>query len=405
MTAILGMRGTGDFGATGQRAESWEEKILWKNGDTAKLTTLLAMLPKHKAVTDKKYHWFEEDLPSQRLRINNGAGYVAGDTLMTVDTESATNGIAGAFQIRKGQILWNERSGERMYVSDDPVSDTQIQVTRGFGTTAAAAVVDNDWLTTLGTTHAEYADTPTSVGYTPEEVNNITQIFRESWTMSGTAIETEFRTGDEYKNARRRAGRDYALKCEWAFLLGEYLNTTDPVSGLPLTQTRGIIPHIAQYAPNAVKSAVGALSEAQWDEYLEQLSRDGMFENKIMLAGGTALRVFETMAKAGNIQMRSDPKTETYGMAIRNYMTSFGELKIAEHKLFSQHPVMRQNALIVDTEFIQEVPMKGRDTKCLKDRQGNGVDGKTDEFLGEKGLKVKYAKAHMYLTGITSFAP
>lgn len=405
MSAILGMRGSGDFGVDGERAESWDEKIIWLYPNIAKLTAMLSMLPKRKAVTDARFHYYEEDLPIQRLRINNGAGYASGVTTLTVDTENTSTPVAGALQVRKGIVLWNERSGERMYVVDDPVADTQIQVIRGFGSTAAAAINDNDWLTIIGSAHGEGNDVPTAVGYNPTHIENLTQIFRNSWTLSGSAITTEFRTGDVYKNARRRASVDYLTQQEMAFLFGEYKETTDPVSGLPLTQTRGIVSHINSYASDNIISSVGALSESAWDGYLEQISPYGMFENKIALCGSGALKVLTDMAKGGNIRMESHPKSETYGMAIKKYVTSFGDLNIAQHPLFSRHPVLKYNILIVDSEFVAEAPKKGRDTKVLKDRQGNGVDGKTDEFMCEKGIQVKNAKAHFYMTGITSFAP
>ena len=69
------------------------------------------------------------------------------------------------------------------------------------------------------------------------------------------------------------------------------------------------------------------------------------------------------------------------------------------------HPVLRYNALIVDTKHIKERILKGRDLSFKKNRQTPGDDMVADEFLIESGIETSFAESHMYLTGITSFAP
>ncbi|HEX8949619.1 MAG TPA: DUF5309 family protein [Dissulfurispiraceae bacterium] len=403
---VLGMRGTGSFTTTGQRPENWEDRIIERYGNLAPLTAVLGMLPKGKATDDYKFHWFEEAWPTQRLRINNGPGYVAGDTTLTVYATDSSTPIAGAQSIRAGHILWNERTGEKMYVTTDPGSDTSIAVTRGYGTTSAAAINHQDWLTVLAATHGEGADVPQSIGYDPVEVNNYTQIMRVPIKLTGTALNTNFRTGDEYKNARRRALRDFSIHKEMSYIFGEYKLSTDS-NGQRISTTRGIVEHLKAYASSNVITNVGALSESAFDGYMETLFTNTGSGNKLALCGAHVLNVLTQMAKGGKITMRDVPQNESYGMNLTRYITPFGELMIKQHALFSRHPVLTNNMLIVDTEYVKERPFKGdRGTvQVLKDRQSPGVDGKTDEYFQEAGIETQYGESHMYLTGITSFAP
>lgn len=404
---VLGLRGTGSFTVTGQRPESWKEKIfhLFPNGK-APLTALLSML-KSETPSDSIYNWYQKGLSAQRLRINNVAGYLVGDTAFTVDATSAANGIAGARACRKGTVIQNERTGEIMWVADDPVSDTQIQVSRamGDGTLAggtAAAINNDDWLIIIGLASEEGADTPSAVTYDPTQFSNYTQIFRASLFMTRTAKRTRLRTGDQYLEAKREALELLSIAKEKAYIFGQPKAGTGYDLAQPMKTTGGLKYFIEKYASGNLVTGIGALSESAFDGYLEQVFRYGSSE-KLALCGSTALSVLAQLAKGGNIQMTMAAKDDAYGMNLVKYITPFGILYLKTHPLFTEHAVWRQDMLIVDTAHITEMELDK--IQFLKNRQGNGTDGSKDEFLGESGLEVHHAETHMYLAGITSFAP
>jgi len=203
---VLGLRGTGSFTVTGQRPENYREKTLqlFPNG-TAPLCALLSMLKSEKT-DDPKFHWFEKKMPRQRLRINNSGGYAANATAFTVDATSDANGITGGYGVRKGHLLLIERTGEIVLVNADPSDDTTLgTIVRAFGTTAAAAINDDDWMTVIGTVHEQGGALPSAIGYDPAELNNYCQIFRSPLFMTRTAMKTRLRTGDQIKEAKREA--------------------------------------------------------------------------------------------------------------------------------------------------------------------------------------------------------
>jgi hypothetical protein len=78
-------------------------------------------------------------------------------------------------------------------------------------------------------------------------------------------------------------------------------------------------------------------------------------------------------------------------------------LKLVNHQLFSEHPSWRGGAVIVDTRNIMYRYLKGRDTRFLRERQGNGEDKVVHEFMTKAGLELMHSRTHGYITGITDF--
>jgi hypothetical protein len=56
--------------------------------------------------------------------------------------------------------------------------------------------------------------------------------------------------------------------------------------------------------------------------------------------------------------------------------------------------------LVLDMANITYRPLKGGDTSYLPDRQGNGIDGITSEYLTECGLEVNHGKTHYLIKGM-----
>jgi len=402
MGAILGLMGTGAFAANAD-AEAWERRLfIERPNNKAILTTLLSMISKGKTDGDRNpiFNWWEETFQSQRLCINNAAGYNDTDATFTVDTTSQTTGISGSKYVRKGTVLLVESTGEHLYVTTDPTTDTSVVVTRGFGTTAAAAIADNAWLTIIGTAHEHGGAVATAQNYTPTQMTNYCQIFKETVNLTKSAANINtLRSGDEYKDQKRRAMENYAIRKEMAYLFGE-LKATTGTKSQPLYTTRGIKATIETYASDNIITGVGNFTERQWDNWVRQVFTYGS-ESKLLLAGNTFLMALDTMAKNGGIKMQTTPKEQTYGMSLSTLVTSSGELQVKSHPLFNVHPVYSGCGFILDMENISEVDFRA--TKYNKDLPTSD-DMILDEYIGESGIKVKSVRANMYIAGVTGFA-
>jgi len=401
----------------GQRPENYRELFLRLYPTTemnAPLAALTAKMKSKELSDDPVFHWFEKEIPVFYLYINNAAGYAAGITSLLVD--DSAGGAVSAFRLRAGHQIRVERTGEVMWVVSDPTVGNTIVVSRGRGSTAAAPLLDNDVLTVLGTVHGENSDVPTSINHTGLPFSNVTQIFREPFQLSGTAQNTNLRTGDAYKEKRQDALEQYNMQLEMAFWFSQMQQQSGIIvggTGLPERSTGGLFEYMVTNAVNAttnVGSGNGLPGDAvasqvtidEFENAMEQYFRFGSKE-KIAFCGSGALLVLQKLQRL-NASIQIIPGNDKFGLGMTKWLTPFGTLNLINHPMFSDHPVHRYTMAIVDVNKLRYRFMKGRDTGLLKNRQGNGQDGVIDEFLGEVGLEVQHEKCHGYILNMITAA-
>jgi len=343
--------------------------------------------------TDYAFNWWEKRSPVQRLQVNGA--HTAAVTAINVDS--------GAKDAVSGTLLLNETTGEIIYLTADPTVDTALPtVTRGYGSVAATAMADDEFLTIIGNAHEQGAAVPTAKSYAPTKRTNFTQIFRMPLSLTRTAKKTYLRwdnTGP-YREAKREALSLYSIEMEKAFLWGEKKDTTGP-SGHVLSVTDGIKAVLTTNKPggtaNANFAVDGTLDEATLDVICEDIFRYGSSE-KLVLAGSTFLRAVTTLAKR-NGTLNMVPQDKIYGMKVVEYLSASGTLYLKNHPLLSQHPVWRKDAFVIDTANL--VSRYIDETRFLKNRQNPGDDLSKDEFLGELGLETEMEETHGYIRGVT----
>jgi len=389
---VLGMRGSGSFTVTGQRPENWRQMILrlYPNG-SAPLTAILSML-KSEPTDDPIFHWFEKDLPDERVFINNAAGYTATDTVLKVDDGNG-NGLARICP--RGVVLMHESSEEIMWVTQDPTDDDTIYVARGMGEVAAGSLSDDDALYIIGSAYEQGAGVPTAVGYDPVEKRNYCQIERVPLALTRTAMRTRLRTGDSYEQAKLEALDIVAMRMEKALIFGQMKSST--VNGKLKMTTRGIRRWLTT---NVFTPSGGILTEDLWDGYLKDIFRYGS-ANKIAFCGATFLNALNGLVKS-KATINVVPGDDSYGMALQEYITPFGVLYLKLHPLFTIHPVYTKDCLVVDLNNI--VWRYIDDLQFLKYRQDPGEDGRKDEFLVEHGLELRHEKTHALIKGVTTYS-
>lgn len=122
------------------------------------------------------YWWVEDDMLDIFTQINLAAGYAATATSLVVDD---------ARLFLDNSEVFVQRTLENMFVTDVNYSTNTITVTRGFGGTPAAALVDNDVLI-AGVTHLpELGDANEGTGRVPTDPKyNFISRFSESFKIS-----------------------------------------------------------------------------------------------------------------------------------------------------------------------------------------------------------------------------
>lgn len=387
--AILGLRGTGSYVTNVERPQSWREAILllFPNGK-APLTAIMSKLSSE-PVDDPIFHWFEKDVPVQRIATTASASSSA--TTLTVADSSVFKG---------GHVIMEEVTLEKMLVVADPTSATTISVQRGFGVTAAAAVTSGDNLLIIGNANSEGATSPNVVSYSPTSPSNNTQIFRNALYLTRTAMKTRLRTGNSREEAKRETLELHSLELEKAFIFGEPFSSTG-ANGQPMLTTGGVISFLGADGTftNIWDFSVLTFNIANWENTLELFFRYGASE-KLLLAGSTVINQLNQLVKKSSV-MNLVPGDTSYGMKIREYETPFGTLYVKMHPLLSIHPTFKSWALGLDVSKLRFRYID--DTDFRPNIQLPDVDAQKDEFLTEAGLELQHQKAHMLVKNITTF--
>jgi len=391
--ALPGMKSTGDFAAD-EHPKSWREgilKLLPRN--SAKLYALTAAMKSEK-VNYPQFYWWEEPMFLYT--------FTTGEALDNSETEVTLAAGAQGKRLKEGDVLKIAETGEHIRVTSI-VSDTSINVTRAFGDAAtaagtAAAAATAGVLIYIGSAYREGADKAIGVSTSPTKQYNYTQIFRDPVEITRTAMQsTGWRTGDPFANDKARVSHKHAVGVERAFWFGDRYETTE--SSQPLRTTGGLLSFLP--ADNSREWALnGNLTMTDLEDRLATIFQYGSGE-KLAFTSIQVISLFSRMARI-NGQFTWESGTKEYGMDVRRFMGPAGSLVLTEHPLFSHTPYLQNDVFIIDTDNIRYRHLQ--DTTYLKNRHGNGVDGKTDEFLTECGLEFHHPNTHYHIQGVTGVA-
>lgn len=387
--AIQGMRGTGEFN-TDFRPKNYRElfTLLEPNGN-APLNAMLAMGASEET-DDPEFKNFRDELPERTLKINNGAGYDAVTTSLTIDADDdAKFAIAGA-------IVINARTGEVMRVSTDTTATT-LAVARNIGGTSFT-ILDNDDLFVAGFAAAEGSDTPTPISFDAVVASNYTQIFRYAFSVSGTLRSTYLRTGDKEDEAMTKALKIHMSDIERAMFFGRKAEVNGSTAA-PTRYTGGLLTQLSSvYDANVDGTANGVITESSFDALLIGTIFKFGSKQKIAFVGET---VANHIQQFGKNRWQPTQLDGSYGVNLTQYKTYAGDLMVHLHPQFRQLPHMKSAMVIVDFPYLVYRYLKGRDTSLLENRQNNGTDGVKHEYLTECGLELLQDKVHSYIKNWT----
>lgn len=403
MSTFGGLRGTGDF-STDERPKNFREMIQWRNpAGSAPIFGLTSKAGK-KTVNDPEFSWWDE--PNDLIRLQSAQAHAAGVTQIVIDsldpTAATPSALYGsALNLKEGDLLmvedtdsatWDGTVNEIVRVQSVQ-SSTTFTVARGQSGTTADTIADDAWLTLIGSAYAEGTSAPTATGRNPIKYSNFTQIFKDTYELTGTADNTEFRTGDAWSNDKKRKMFKHSMDIEMAMIFGRAAETVGS-NGKPLRYMGGL----RDYIPNYVFSAA-----VTTDSFIDNLSSvfdfdTGAGDTRIGFFGRTALmELNKIIAATTNVKMELGNTIKVYGRNFRELIMPDGRLLISSHPLLSRHGLYKKSALILDFSAIKYVALKNRDTKVKDDVQSKDEDVRrgyiqTECSLGIDGggLSMKY---------------
>ena len=227
------------------------------------------------------------------------------------------------------------------------------------------------------------------------------QIFKTSLSLSRTEMNSSLYGGNDLNFRQKISGTEHAQKIEAAFLFGQaYQRLTtsvvNPATNHPIRTTRGILNFITS---NAI-SIPGAMSEATFNqEFLRYVfTADKNYRKKRTLFVSPLVGAVMNQWALGKIQLV--PSDTTFGITVNRYLSFFGEVNVVCHPLL-ENTVYGGYCIAVDLDNVGYKYLTDSDTSLEEDIIKTGVDGRTDQFLTECGLKVRLEGVHGYAYGIT----
>lgn len=389
---LPGMKSTADFVAD-ERPKNWREGILWLSPRNGAPLYALTSAMSEESTDDPEFYWWEEDVQTYVFKVSADVTNVA--TTLAL--------VSGGTRLKPGDMLKVRSSGEAMRVATI-VSDISITVQRAVGpvgtpagTAAAITAATDPHVLLVGSAYREGAPRSIGVSNNPVKQTNLTQIFRDPVEITRTAAATKYRTGDPWKNDRKRAMNKHAIGIERAFWLGTKYETME--SGQPLRFTGGVLNAIP--AANIKTATAAGVDMEELEGYFVEMFAWGSRE-KVGWASIQTMTVINQIIRK-NTDYQWGPNEKEYGMDVKRLYMPAGTLTLTEHPLFSVPGDFLDNDLVVmDTANLKYRYIQ--DTTLLKDREDKGVDGKCEEYLTECGLEIHHGKTFFWLKDIIKAA-
>ncbi len=345
-----------------------------------------------KAVTgNPEFKWFEDVYGGRYARC--AANEAAEASTAVIEVSGA--GVNSGYIFTVGDVVRNSRTGENFLVTGVSAGSIASTNGRGFGSTAAAAMLAGDGLFIIGNVNEENAGARNVNATRSTPQTNYTQIFKTSISVSNTEKAANLYGGKDLPYQRAKKGTEHALDIERAFWFGQQKLDVTGTQGHPRRSTGGVDEFITG-GNSYVQNQGGPLTAPDMNSFLREGFTYGN-STKMLFAGGIVLQAINEIARGQILTKTGDT---TYGVRISEWQTPFGIVNIVHNPLFVEE--LAGSAYLMDMESYRYRFMEGRDTQLQTNIQAPDVDGQVDQYISEVGLERKQAPRHALLKGVTS---
>ena len=337
---------------------------------------------------------------------NDGADLIAIDTDCQI--ELAYVGNAGAFH----------DAGTKTSFTGASISPTG--GTSGFG---AHLLLDADYFKKEGGVAgiAEGAAVGISTPKKVRRLKNCTQIFREPYAITGTAMASKHYGGSELARLQARKLAKIKTDIEFAMLTnGDYSldasseNPKRTMAGFGIGQSAGagFVGSLDGRGDSDLQIAFASGDLDGMDAVVEKIFTDtveGSMEKTVFCSNkwlrfvtslgrqgvGPTVNAAVASSQAGRLNQDAGVSNAAAGLRVSSYVGPVGTLN------FIPHPMLKgayeNYALAVDMANIDLRPLASRDMQLRSDIVNDGRDGRTDEWLMEVGCEVRNEQTHAIL--------
>lgn len=377
----------------GDRVNTLSGRIL-QMGYTGTLPLLaLSAGMKEEKVSDTGWSWIEDTHVSGNGSSPAGASNVA-TTIPVADTSIWT----------KNSILMVETTGEHVLVTAIN-SPTSIEVRRGVGGTTPQTIGVGATLQIIGTAHAEGGGKPEAVMTFGDSFTNVVQIFKQGWSITGTAKAVSYVTGDKLAESKQQARDFHAENLERSFLWGR--KSIFKLDNKEVRTSQGIIAQIEEFG-GIVESAnvggAGKMSTAGIQDFMRRIfdkNAKGLPNERISLTSSKVLNIIQNMVR---LDTRYDLTLADKAFGLDVWKLSFvgNDLKLAVHPLMSENANWSKEWYVLHPGLIKKKVLRGTWTQDFTAGQNtnNGVDADEGFIADELGWELKGAPLHGIMRNI-----
>jgi len=371
----------------GERMTDLSARVLMTGpGGMSPLLALSAGMPKESA-TNTSFSWIEDEHISGNQAVVTGGNSAATSLVMDDLGIWTTN-----------TILLNQNTGEYLMVTALNTSTNTITVTRGFAGTTAATVTAADKLQSIGTAYEEGGGKPDPVSQKGSELLNYVQIFKNGWSITGTAQAVKYLTGNQLANNRQLCFAYHSEDIERAFIWGRKALTT--LNGKQLRLSNGVLAQIEGYGGNVATANTGSTAGNlslkdlfHWLRLLFDVQVKGMPNERIAFCGSGVLEKIQQMALLdGMYQLQ--PDSTSYGIQVTTLRGFNGQLKLVTHPLMVENAVWQNEIYVLHPGLISKRVLRETWTEEFgpSGHTNNGIDATEGYIADELGFQVKGAK-------------
>lgn len=378
---------------------------LMPNGE-APLFGLTSRLQEETAV-QMEHGFFTKTMVFPEMTLN---GAIAdGTTTLFVVTSTAN--------ILPNMIMRVDSTGEHVIINT-VLSSTQVVVTRGVGTVAAAAIADTVKLYQVGNASEESSLRPNPLQINPVRITNLTQIFRNSWGVSESVRATMMIAGDtNVAESKQECAAFHAADIEKAIFWGQKSQGTR--NGQPFRTMDGLhsfVNTLAYYPPymSAVNifTAGATTNYTQLEGFLDPVfsqNTDPRIGNqRLLFVGGTARKVLNNIGRVNGTYQIEDGQT-SYGLQFSVIKIARGTFTMIEHPMLNSNTSWAKTAWAVDIAtfrlaYLRKTTHKAFNQMGDETAQDNGIDALGGTLTTELTSVVKNPPANSVIFNLTAAA-
>lgn len=357
---------------------------------------MLARVPK-KTITATSVRWFGSRWALPTLKITGALGAAPRGRVDQVTVENSD------FLIEK-QVYQIATTQEQVLVLS--VVGNVVALRRGVGDIPGIATSPGAMAFQVGTAFEESSVCPLPRHSTTESAMNITQIFRNSWGVSGTTSAITPSVGEARGSANKKEMlMDHMIEMEQAFIFGQMFETVQ--NGQPLRKMDGMLSMIRKYAPQNIKIAGQTTSfkqlEAMTESWFDVVTDQSQANDRVLFVDKIALRVINDIGRE-YYTVQATPQQTSFGMEFTTFKTLRGTFQVVEHPLFN---LMHLNgfAAAFDLSPITRHYLPGRDAAVADTMADNCIDAVGGTVLTEMTISNEAVESSGFITNLCQAAP